>query len=143
MHQQNNTNMKTLHQLINNMLVHELQNHLHAPGEFLETLVYTGYDKTLEFYNFKNSAIDPIGAAEDIAQFLKNNHPYANDFDHGEILLKEGENEMLYHLVFNVKFGEEEDLITYLVSRWGFPEDIAAWRQDAEQFHLVFIHKLG
>lgn len=142
MHQQNNTNMKTLHQLINNMLVHELQNHLNAPGEFLETLVYTEYDKTLEFYNFKNSAIDPIGTAEDIAQFLKNN-PYAKDFDHGEILLKEGENEMLYHLVFNVKFGQGKDLIIDLVSHWGFPEDIAAWRQDAEQFHLIFIHKLG
>ena len=140
MHQQNNTNMKTLHQLINNMLVHELQNHLNAPGEFLETLVYTGYDKTLEFYNFKNSAIDPIGAAEDIAQFLKNN-PYARDFDHGEILLKEGENEILYHLVFNIT--SLKGTLPSLVSHWRFPEDITAWKHDAEQLHLIFIHKLG
>lgn len=140
MHQQNNTNMKTLHQLINNMLVHELQNHISAPGEFLETLVYTGFDKTLEFYNFKNSAIDPIGTAEDIAQFLKNN-PYAKDFDHGEILLKEGENEILYHLVFNIAI--LKGTLPDLVSHWGFPEDIVAWKHDAEQLHLVFIHKLG
>ena len=140
MNQQNNTNMKTLHQFINNMLVHELQNHLNAPGEFLETLVYTGYDKTLEFYNFKNSAIDPIGAAEDIAQFLRNN-PYAKDFDHGEILLKEGENEILYHLVFNIT--SLKGTLLSLISHWKFPEDIAAWRHNAEQLHLIFIHKLG